>query len=121
MHLFFFARTYFLPCYAPIFFCVIMHFNFFAAHLPCCALIFLRTYPAVPLFFYALTLLRTYPLYALPLTLLCPFFFFFCFFPFFPFKFFFSSLSLCGPIFFFFFFFAAHLPCCAPFFVEHRF
>src|SRR6266480_1355586 len=85
MHLFFFARTYFLPCYAPIFFCVIMHFNFFAAHLPCCALIFLRTYPAVPLFFYALTLLRTYPLYALPLTLLCPFFshfpamhFFFC-------------------------------------------
>ena len=37
-------------------------------HLPCCALIFLRTYPAAPLFLFALTLLCL-PCYAYPAAL----------------------------------------------------
>ena len=41
----------------------------------CCALILHCTYPAVPLFFFALTLLCTYPAFRLPLTLLCPYYF----------------------------------------------
>ncbi len=47
---FFFSHL--LPCYAII--------PLYAYYLPCCAFIFLRTYPAVHLFFSALTLLCTY-------------------------------------------------------------
>ncbi len=54
---------------------------FFSSHLPCCAIIFLHTYPAVPLFLFALTLPRcAYPAaltpYSAALTLLCPYFIF---------------------------------------------
>jgi len=44
--------------------------NYFSSHLPCCALIVLRTYPDVPLFFYALTLL--YPYFSTHLRLSAP-------------------------------------------------
>jgi len=50
---------YHLPCCA-----IIPRFDY---HLPCRNLIFLRTYPAVTLFFFALTLLRLYPAFRLPL------------------------------------------------------
>ncbi len=66
---------FFAPTLLPLFFCVRSNY------LPCCALIFLRTYPTVPLFFYALALhpyfILTYPdvrLFFCVLTLLCCYF-----------------------------------------------
>jgi len=54
--------------------------RYFSSHLPCCAIIFLRTYPAGCLFFFSLTLLCPHFIFTYPaevliffaLTLLCP-------------------------------------------------
>ena len=58
---------------APLFFCALtLLCRYFSTHLPCCALNFPRTQlVTVPLiFFFELTLLRTYPALRSPLTLL---------------------------------------------------
>ncbi len=52
-----------LPCCALIFLRTYSAVPYFTLHLPCYALIFLRSYPAVPLFFCALILPCSAPIF----------------------------------------------------------
>ena len=75
---------------------------YFSTRLPCCALIFLRTYPAVSLFFYALSTLLCLSDILFSLTVPCAYFI--STYPAVP-LFYFTYPA--GPLFYF------HLPCCA--------